>query len=198
MTKILVKKKKGYVEDFDINKIKESLLKAGCKLDEAEEIGKEIKKWAEKQPRSMVHSFEIEKQIINHTKDKHKDILISFLFYAKNKIKPIKRVFSKKDIAQMLTSLFVIIQVYSQELIKISFFQGLSILTTSFLTCMTILYFTEGKQMWKHVIFGFTIVSLLAMIVGTILESTVIDVIIAISVGLPVAAMVDVIGSREQ
>ncbi len=42
MTKILVKKKKGYVEDFDINKIKESLLKAGCKSDELEKIGKEI------------------------------------------------------------------------------------------------------------------------------------------------------------
>ena len=198
MTKILVKKKKGYVEDFDINKIKESLLKAGCKSDEAEKIGKEIKEWAGKQPRSIVHSFEIEKQIIDHTKDKHKDVLISFLFYAKNKIKPIKRVFNRKDIAQMLTSLFVIIQVYSQELIKISFFQGLSVLATSFLTCMAILYFVEGRQMWKHVISGFTLVSLLSIIIGTILEATFTDVIIAISVGLPVAAMVDVIGSREQ
>jgi len=198
LTKILVKKKKGYVEDFDISKIKESLLKAGCKSDEAEEIGKEIREWARKQPRSIVHSFEIEKQVIDHTKDKHKDVLISFLFYAKNKIKPIKRVFNRKDIAQMLTSLFVIIQVYSQELIKISFFQGVSVLTISSLTCMTILYFVEGRQMWKHVIFGFTLVSLLAMIVGITLNAEVTDVIIAISVGLPVAAMVDVIGSREQ
>jgi len=197
LTKILVKKKKGYVEDFDISKIKESLLKAGCKLDEAEKIGKEIREWAKKQPRSIVHSFEIEKQVINHTKDKHKDVLISFLFYAKNKIKPMKRVFNQKDIAQMLTSLFVIIQIYVIESVTVSFNQTIPVLITSLITCSAILWLIEGKQMLKHLIFGFILVSLLSLIVGKLLDVDKPEILLAISAGLPVAAMVDVIRNKE-
>jgi len=152
LAKILVKKNKGYVEDFDINKIKNSLTKAGCNSEKADMIGKEIEEWAKKQPGSSVHSCEIEKQIINLTKEKHKDVLISFLFFAKNKMRPIRRVFSKKDIAQMLTSLFVIIQIYVLEKIDIPFVQGIPVLISSFFTCMIILWLVEGRELWKHLI----------------------------------------------
>jgi len=84
------------------------------------------------------------------------------------------------------------------EKIDIPFVQGIPVLISSFFTCMIILWLVEGRELWKHLISGFLLVSLLSMIVGTILEATSADVIIAISVGLPVAAMVDVIGSREE
>ena len=197
MSKILVKKKKGYVEEFDIDKVKKSLLNAGCKEDEADKISKEIREWAEKQPEKIIHSFEIEKQVLENTKEKHKDILISFLFYAKNKIKPMKRVFNRKDIAQMLTSLFVIIQIYVIESVTVSFSQAIPVLITSLITCSAILWLIEGKQMLRHLIFGFILVSLLSLIVGEILDVDKPEVLLAISVGLPVAAMVDVLGNKE-
>lgn len=195
MTNILIKKKGGYLEDFDISKINRSLVNAGCSLSEAEKIGKEIKEWVEKQPRKIIHSFEIEKQLIDHTQGKHKDVVISFLVHAKNKISPIKRAFGRNDIAQMLTSLFVIIQVFVLETIKIPFLQTVQVLIASFLTCMAILWLVEGKQMWKHLTSGFILVSLLASLIGVILGASIADVIIAISVGLPVAAMIDVLRS---
>lgn len=197
MSKILVKKKKGYVEEFDIDKVKKSLLNAGCKEDEADKISKEIREWAEKQPEKIIHSFEIEKQVLENTKEKHKDILISFLFYAKNKIKPMKRVFNRKDIAQMLTSLFVIIQIYVIESVTVSFSQAIPVLITSLITCSAILWLIEGKQMLRHLIFGFILVSLLSLIVGEILDVDKPEVLLAISVGLPVAAMVDVLGNKD-
>ncbi len=197
MSKILVKKKKGYVEEFNIDKVKKSLLNAGCKEDEADKISKEIREWAEKQPEKIIHSFEIEKQVLENTKEKHKDILISFLFYAKNKIKPMKRVFNRKDIAQMLTSLFVIIQIYVIESVTVSFSQAIPVLITSLITCSAILWLIEGKQMLRHLIFGFILVSLLSLIVGEILDVDEPEILLAISVGLPVAAMVDVLGNKE-
>ena len=197
MSKILVKKKKGYVEEFNIDKVKKSLLNAGCKEDEADKISKEIREWAEKQPEKIIHSFEIEKQVLENTKEKHKDILISFLFYAKNKIKPMKRVFNRKDIAQMLTSLFVIIQIYVIESVTVSFSQAIPVLITSLITCSAILWLIEGKQMLRHLIFGFILVSLLSLIVGEILDVDKPEVLLAISVGLPVAAMVDVLGNKD-
>jgi len=197
LSKILVKKKKGYVEEFDIDKVKKSLLNAGCKEDEADKISKEIREWAEKQPEKIIHSFEIEKQVLENTKEKHKDILISFLFYAKNKIKPMKRVFNRKDIAQMLTSLFVIIQIYVIESVTVSFSQAIPVLITSLITCSAILWLIEGKQMLRHLIFGFILVSLLSLIVGEILDVDEPEILLAISVGLPVAAMVDVLGNKE-
>jgi len=197
LSKILVKKKKGYVEEFNIDKVKKSLLNAGCKEDEADKISKEIREWAEKQPEKIIHSFEIEKQVLENTKEKHKDILISFLFYAKNKIKPMKRVFNRKDIAQMLTSLFVIIQIYVIESVTVSFSQAIPVLITSLITCSAILWLIEGKQMLRHLIFGFILVSLLSLIVGEILDVDKPEVLLAISVGLPVAAMVDVLGNKD-
>ena len=197
MSKILVKKKKGYVEEFDIDKVKKSLLNAGCKEDEADKISKEIREWAEKQPEKIIHSFEIEKQVLENTKEKHKDILISFLFYAKNKIKPMKRVFNRKDIAQMLTSLFVIIQIYVIESVTVSFSQAIPVLITSLITCSAILWLIEGKQMLRHLIFGFILVSLLSLIVGKLLDVDKPEILLAISAGLPVAAMVDVIRNKE-
>jgi len=197
LSKILVKKKKGYVEEFDIDKVKKSLLNAGCKEDEADKISKEIREWAEKQPEKIIHSFEIEKQVLENTKEKHKDILISFLFYAKNKIKPMKRVFNRKDIAQMLTSLFVIIQIYVIESVTVSFSQAIPVLITSLITCSAILWLIEGKQMLRHLIFGFILVSLLSLIVGKLLDVDKPEILLAISAGLPVAAMVDVIRNKE-
>jgi hypothetical protein len=193
----LVKKRKGYIEDFDINKVKKSLLKAGCDKKEAEKISQEIKNWVRGQPGKIVNSMEIERQVIERTKDKHKDVLISFLLFARNKIKPIKRMFNRNDIAQMLTSLFVIIQIYVLETVEIPFFQGIPVLVSSLMTCSLILWLIEGTEMWKHLISGFLLVTILSVIVGGILEVTAADIIIAISVGLPVAAMVDVIGNRN-
>jgi len=190
---IKVRKKGGYAEDFDTGKVKASLLKAGCTESEAENIGEKIEAWAEKQPGKIVHSFEIEKQVIEQMKVKHKDVLITFLIYARNKIKPFKRIFNRKDIAQMLTSLFIIIQVYVIETVEIPLSQAIPVLITSSITCGVILWFIEGRQLWKHLISGFIVVSLLSLIVGIILGITLPEFIIAISAGLPVAAMVDVL-----
>ena len=193
MAKVLVRKKGGYLEDFNIDKLKAALLKAGCSDSETDEIGKRIYKWADEQPGKIVHSFEIEKQVIENTKERHKDILISFLIHAKNKIKPIKRIFNRKDVAQMLTSLFVIIQVYVMGSVNVALVQAIPILITSLITCAVILRLIEGRQMWKHLISGFILVTLLSFVTGVILNSKKPDILIAISVGLPVAAMVDVL-----
>ena len=193
MAKILVRKRGGYLENFDEDKLRSSLLKAGCDEKEAEKITKSIKEWAEKQPGRLVNSIEIERQVIEHTKDLHKDVLITFLIHARNKIKPIKRIFNKKDVAQMLTSLFMIINVYVLESTDLTFTESFLVLILSFFTSMIILWLIEGKEMWKHLTAGIIVVSILSTIVGIILKVNLPSILVAISVGLPVAAMVDVL-----
>ncbi len=193
MNKILVRKRGGYLENFDIDKIKSSLLKAGCIQIEAEKIAKNIKKWAEKQPGKLVRSIEIERKVIEHTKNEHKDTLISFLAHGKNKIGTVNRIFDRKDIAQMLTSLFVIIQVYVLDPVSLSFQDSIPVLFTSMGTCLVILWLMERDEIWKHFVFGLVLVSLLSTIVGLILNVDLPNILTAISVGLPVAAMVNML-----
>ncbi|MEM5793024.1 MAG: ATP cone domain-containing protein [Candidatus Aenigmatarchaeota archaeon] len=193
MPRILVRKRGGYLEDFDEDKIKKSLIKAGCTEKDAEKIASSIKDWAERQPGKIVNSVEIERQVVEHTREKHKDVLITFLAYGRNKIKPIKRIFNKKDIAQMLTSLFVIIQIYVIESVSVPIWQALSVLFISIFTNMLILWLIEGKEMWKHLISGFVVVTILSAIIGSILQENLSSIIVAMSVGLPVSAMVDVL-----
>jgi hypothetical protein len=174
LSTITVKKRGGNTENFSINKIKSSLLKAGCLPKEADKISNKIKEWAENQPGKIVHSVEIERKIIDKTKDEHKDTLISFLAHGKSKPRTMDRIFDRRDIAQMLTSLFVIIQVYvlSDERIigAISYQQATPVLLTSMGTCLVILWLLERDEIWKHFTFGLLLVSLLAMIIGLILE----------------------------
>ena len=106
-----------------------------------------------------------------------------------------KKVFNRKDIAQMLTSLFVIIQIYVLETVRLTFYQAIPVMMTSIITCVVILWLIEGKQLWKHFGSGLVLVSLLSLIVGLILGVDGPSVLIAISVGLPVAAMVDLLRS---
>ncbi|MBL7169695.1 MAG: hypothetical protein ISS48_01620 [Candidatus Aenigmarchaeota archaeon] len=192
MPKIKVKKRAGGFEYFNIEKVKKSLLNAGCNLNESDAIASEIKKWAENQPGKIVHSLEIERQVIEHTKERHKDILISFLIYAKNKIKPIKQVFNKKDISQVLASLFVILQIYALDVIFVPFDRGVPIFFTSLFTCGLILRLNvEKKEMWKHLITGVISVALLSVLTGSILGVRPEEMLLAISVGMPVAAAID-------
>ena len=48
LSKIKVKKRSGQLEGFDTGKLKASMMKAGCVLDEAEKIASNIEKWSGK------------------------------------------------------------------------------------------------------------------------------------------------------
>lgn len=191
MGDILVKKRRGHIESFNTDKIKNSLLKAGCLKEEAEKITRKIREWAENQPGKIVHSVEIERKIIDNTKDDYKDTLISFLVHGRTK--SVERIFDRRDIAQMLTSLFVIIQVYVLNPVVLTFQESVPVLFTSMGTCLVILWLLERKDIWKHFFFGLLLVSLLSAITGLILNVSFPGILIAISVGLPVAAMVNVL-----
>ena len=112
LPRILVKKREGHLEEFDKGKLRSSLISAGGVVHEVEEIVDNIEAWAEEQWGKVIHVFEIEKKVIEHTRDRYTDVLASYLTHARNKVKPVKKTFNRHDIAQMLTSLFAIIQVY--------------------------------------------------------------------------------------
>lgn len=193
LKELKVKKRNGRIENFHPEKIKSSVMKAGCTSGQAEKIAQEIHEWAMNQPGKIVHSFEIEKQVVSRLKDLHRDALVSFLLHAKEKMH-LEKIFDKKDISQILTSLFAIIQVYVFDITFLPLQTVSLILLVSLTTCGIVLWLNVGKyEAWKHLITSSFSVSLLALIIGIILNARVEEMLLAISVGMPVAAMVDVI-----
>lgn len=192
---IRVVKKSGRIEHFDKNKVRNSLLKAGATDKEANEVIKSITNWVRKSARfGVITSKEIEGKLIELMETRNQKATISFLKFARKKIKPLYEKFDKRDIAQMLTSLFVIIQVFALEKNIFPLEKTLMVFSVSIATCSLILLLTVGmREMWKHIFSGILIVLLLSIISGYILSVSLEDMIIAASVGLPVATMVNVL-----
>ena len=102
--------------------------------------------------------------------------------------------FNKKDVAQMLTSLFVIIQVYAFKTVLFDIDKTIIIFGLSLVTSAIILWISAGrKEMVKHLLAGIIIVIVLSGISGYILGIKLEGMIIAASAALPVAAMVDLL-----
>lgn len=101
--------------------------------------------------------------------------------------------FDQRDVAQMLTSLFVITQVFVINIPSISFNQAIMIAIFSSAVCVLILRIISKSDFLKHFVAGALIVGISSMFLGYILNTTAVKILVAFSIGFPVAAMVNVL-----
>ncbi len=99
--------------------------------------------------------------------------------------------FDKKDIAQMLTSIFVIFQVYLYPITPPPFISDVVLFFTSLVVCFIVLKITAEKDVYKHLIAGLIISTVLSVLIGVTLLKSVGIMLIAIAIGLPAASMID-------
>ncbi len=112
----------------------------------------------------------------------------------KERARSVKEKFNKKDVAQMLTSLFVIIQIYTFRPVFPNVQKALLVFGISIITSGIILWLVAGKrEMFKHLLAGTVIVIILSLASGYVLGIKPEGIIIASSAALPVATMVDLL-----
>jgi hypothetical protein len=99
--------------------------------------------------------------------------------------------FDKKDIAQMLTSIFVIVQIFSIPHHEFELLQSFSLFFVSVIVCGFIVWLISSKDFLTHLLVGILIVTLFSFLIGFVLNQSINTVFIAMTVGLPVATMVN-------
>ena len=101
--------------------------------------------------------------------------------------------FDRKDIAQMLTSIFIIIQVFTLRIAEYEFTQSFLLFVSSIIVCGLIVWLMAKKDFLKHIGTGVLVVGIFSLLIGYILNEPIEKMLIAFAVGLPVAAMVDLL-----
>lgn len=101
--------------------------------------------------------------------------------------------FDKGDIAQMLTSIFVIVQIFSIPISEYELYQSFLLFVTSVVVCGLIVWLIAKKDFLKHLAAGVLIVGTFSFLIGLILNQSIENIFIAMTVGLPVATMVNVL-----
>jgi len=109
----------------------------------------------------------------------------------KKKSRSIYDRFDRKDVAQMLTSIFVIVQVFTLRTTEFGLSQSLLLFTSSLIVCGLIVWIMAGKDFLKHLFVGVVIVSIFSFLIGYFLSETIEKMLIAFALGLPVATMVN-------
>jgi len=109
----------------------------------------------------------------------------------KEKTRVIHDRFDRKDIAQMLTSIFIVVQVFTLRTAQYEFNQSLVLFVSSIAVCGLIVWIMARKDFYKHLVAGILIVGIFSFSIGYILNESIEKMLIAFSVGLPVAAMVN-------
>ena len=99
--------------------------------------------------------------------------------------------FDRKDIAQMLSSIFIILQVFLLPTLIPSIEKSIFLLIISLLTCIIILYLISKTDFLKHLVMSIFVVGILSFVIGFLLNKNINYILIAFSIGLPVAAMVN-------
>lgn len=85
MNEIQVIKRDGSVEDFEVEKIIRVVGAAGLTDTDAEELGKKIEKWAEKQNKEELTSLEIRDKVVELMHDYDEMAADMFVWYQKTK-----------------------------------------------------------------------------------------------------------------
>jgi len=111
----------------------------------------------------------------------------------KKKTRAIYDAFDKKDVAQMLTSLFVIVQFFSFPISGFEFHQSLSLFFTSVVVCGIIVWLIAKNDFLDHLIAGILIVGIFSFLIGLVLNEPIENIMVAMTIGLPVATMVNVL-----
>lgn len=101
--------------------------------------------------------------------------------------------FDNKDIAQMLTSVFVILQVFTGCTVNIVMKQSLLLVTLSVLASAIIIWIVMKRDFIKHIIAGIAIVALFSYTIGSFMGASIDRMLIAFAVGLPVATTVNIL-----
>ncbi len=99
--------------------------------------------------------------------------------------------FDRKDIAQMLSSLFVIVQVFTLRTTQYGFNQAILLFVVSVFVCGLIVWLMARSYFLKHLVAGVLIVGIFSFLIKIVLNESVEKMLIAFAVGLPVAAMVN-------
>ncbi len=195
MKEVWIKNKDGTLEKFNKEKIKEALVKVGTPLRLASEISSKALLWSKKKKEIDVN--ELEKKVFELTAQKSISAAYAFKeFTTKKIIGKVRQQFTKKEVARMLTSLFVIIQIYAfrGEYFEIS--KGLLILSLSIVTSSIVLLLYVGKiEMWKHLFVGILVSLILSTTAALILNVKLEGIVVAASAALPVSTMVNVLKS---
>ena len=190
---VWVKNRDGTLEKFNKEKIKEALIKAGAPVRLASKITSKALSWSKK--KKEVEVKELEEKVFELTAKNNISVASRFKeFTTKKIIGKVKQQFTRKEVARMLTSLFVIIQIYAFRGEFFELHRGLLILLTSVITSSIVLLLYVGKnEMWKHLLAGilisFALASISALILGIKLEG----IVIATAAALPVSTMVNVL-----
>jgi len=111
----------------------------------------------------------------------------------KERARPIYDAFDKKDIAQMLTSLFVIVQIFVIPIAELELHQSFLLVVTSLFVCGIIVWLISKKDFLDHLLWGVLIVGSFSFLIGLILNQSIQNILIAMTVALPVATMVNVL-----
>ncbi len=99
--------------------------------------------------------------------------------------------FDKKDVAQMLTSIFVIVQVFTIRTLQIELGQSFLLFVSSLVVCGLILWIMAGRDFLKHLLVGIVIVGTFSFLIGYFLNESIQKMLIAFALGLPLATMVN-------
>jgi len=99
--------------------------------------------------------------------------------------------FDRNDIAQMLTSIFIVVQVFVLRTSEYEFNQSLILFFPSIIVSGIILWIIARQDFYKHFLTGFLIVGTFSFLLGYILNASVEKMLIAFALGLPVATTVD-------
>ncbi|MCX6821654.1 MAG: hypothetical protein NTW30_02640 [Candidatus Aenigmarchaeota archaeon] len=101
--------------------------------------------------------------------------------------------FDKKDVAQMFTCIFVIFQVFTFPLTRYKLYQSFLLLVTSIVVCGFIVRLIAKKDYLNHLTAGILIVTILSFLIGIILAHPIENILVAMAISLPVAALVDLL-----
>jgi len=113
------------------------------------------------------------------------------VYRVREKTRTISDRFDKNDIAQMLTSIFVIVQVFSIPHYEFELYQSFPLFLTSVVVCGFIVWLIARKDFLTHLMVGILIVSVFSFLIDYILSQSITSIFIAMTVGLPVATMVN-------
>ncbi len=190
---VWIKNRDGSIEKFNKEKIKNTLVKVGTPLRIASEIATKTFSWSRSKKEVDIH--EIERKVFELTAKKSIEAAYAFKDFTTQKvIGRVRQQFTRKEVARMMTCLFVIIQIYSFRAEYFSLNRGLLILLTSVITSSIVLWLYVGRiEMWKHLITGILISVSLSVIGALILDIKLEGIVIAASAALPISTMVNVL-----
>ena len=115
----------------------------------------------------------------------------SSIYGLRKKTRKIYDRFDRKDVAQMFTSVFVILQVIVIPIINFEINQSILLAVLSIVICGVIIWIIGRDDFLKHLVVGIIIVGILSFLIGFILNASLEKILVTFAIGLPVATTVN-------